>query len=122
MAMLKLCACGKPIDLSQAKCDACLAIKGERHKLYDKYRRDKESAKFYSSGDWQLLRAQALQRDAGLCVHCLRDEMITFATEVDHVLPIKHYWQYRLKLDNLQSLCRHCHRTKTEEDKQRFGN
>lgn len=121
MAMLKLCSCGKPIDISTSKCDSCKPKQNERHKLYDKYRRDKEAAKFYSSKAWQVLREQALTRDLGLCQHCFNDKKITLAEMVDHILPIKFFWEYRLDINNLQSLCNQCHAVKTIEDKKKYG-
>lgn len=121
MAMLKLCSCGKPIDISVSKCDSCKPQQAERHKLYDKYRRDKEAKAFYNSKAWQLTRERALQRDLGLCQHCFVKDKIEFAEEVDHILPIKFYWEYRLTIDNLQSLCGTCHKIKTAEDKKKYG-
>lgn len=118
--MLKLCSCGQPIDMSLSKCDSCKAKKNERHQLYDKYRRDKQAKAFYNSKEWQLLREQALLRDLGLCQHCLPKDKIQLAEEVDHILPIKFYWEHRLTLDNLQSLCNTCHRVKTAEDKKKY--
>lgn len=92
-------------------------VKRERYKYYDKYKRDKVAAKFYSSKEWQLLREQALTRDLGLCQHCFKKNEITLAEEVDHILPIKVYWEHRNDIDNLQSLCHRCHSIKTAEDK-----
>jgi 5-methylcytosine-specific restriction enzyme A len=120
MAMLKFCSCGKPIDMSMPKCESCRGKKNERHQLYDKYRRDKEAAKFYNSKGWQIVREQALTRDVGLCLHCLARKEITFANMVDHIIPVKVAWEYRLTLDNLQSLCNACHAVKTAEDKKKY--
>lgn len=117
MALLKLCSCGKPIDIKLTKCDSCNKSNSERHKLYDKHRRDKETASFYSSSAWQKVREQALIRDKGLCLRCVKKKKITHADMVDHIIPIKVMWEYRLDLENLQSLCNHCHSIKTIEDK-----
>jgi len=40
---------------------------------------------------------------------------------VDHLLPIKQAPELRLDLNNLQSLCRSCHRRKTEQDNRLYG-
>lgn len=122
MAMLKLCSCGKPIDITLARCNNCKLQKQERHQLYDTYRRDKKAKAFYNSKEWELLREQALLRDVGICVHCMKNGKITLADMVDHILPIKFYWEYRLTLDNLQSLCNPCHAVKTAEDKRKYKN
>jgi len=120
MAMLKLCSCGKPIDISLSKCDVCKPKQKERHKLYDRYRRDKEAAAFYNTKAWRLRRDEALLRDFGLCQHCFKEKKITLATEVDHIIPIRVEWDFRLALDNLQSLCHRCHTIKTLEDKKKY--
>ncbi|MBS4191756.1 HNH endonuclease [Bacillus sp. FJAT-49705] len=92
-----------------------------RHNYYDKYQRDKDAAAFYKSVAWQRMREQALQRDLGLCQHCFANKEITLADMVDHIIPIKLAWEYRLWLDNLQSLCNRCHAAKTAEDKREYG-
>jgi 5-methylcytosine-specific restriction enzyme A len=122
LALLKLCRCSKPIPINQSRCDQCVGKQANtnRHRLYDKYRRDKDAAKFYSSKAWQLVREQALTRDIGLCQHCLKSERITLAEMVDHIIPVKVAWEYRLTIENLQSLCNACHRKKTEADKREY--
>lgn len=95
--------------------------KKDRHKYYDTYARDKETAKFYNSIEWKRLKQQALIRDKGLCQECLSNQKITIATEVDHIVPIKIRWDLRLTLSNLRSLCHKCHMRKTAEDKKRYG-
>ncbi|TYS50095.1 HNH endonuclease [Bacillus infantis] len=121
MAMLKLCSCGTPIDISLNCCEGCKPKQGERHKLYDRYRRDQETAAFYKSTPWRKVREQALARDIGLCQHCLSKGRIKWADMVDHIIPIKEAWELRLVLDNLQSLCNSCHNIKTAEDKKKYA-
>ena len=120
MALLKLCSCGKVIDASQSKCESCRSKKNERHQLYDKYRRDKKAAAFYNSKEWRIIREQVMTRDLGLCQECFRNKKITIATEVDHIVPIKVEWAFRLELGNLQALCHKCHTIKTLEDKKKY--
>lgn len=67
--------------------------------------------------EWRKVRSQALQRDQYLCVSCRRNERVTPAVDVDHIIPIAVAPELRLDPDNLQSLCRPCHRAKTERDK-----
>lgn len=120
MALLKLCRCGKPIDAALSRCESCQDKHTDRHKLYDKNRRDKNSNSFYKSSEWIRVRKQALLRDHGLCQHCLRSKRIKHAEMVDHIIPIKEEWSLRLTLSNLQSLCNPCHNTKTAEDKRKY--
>jgi 5-methylcytosine-specific restriction enzyme A len=120
MALLKLCSCGKPIDMTLSKCEVCKPKQKERHKLYDKYRRDREGATFYKSKGWQIVREQALLRDLGLCQHCLAKGKITLADMVDHIIPIRVEWDLRISVGNLQSLCNSCHAIKTSEDKKKY--
>lgn len=92
-----------------------------RHMQYDRYQRDKQASTFYKSTQWELMRQQALVRDNGLCVRCLEDTRITFATLVDHIVPLRIAWHLRLTLPNLQSLCDRCHAIKTAEDKIKYN-
>lgn len=67
--------------------------------------------------DWTKLRLVALARDMFLCQMCKAEGRTTPAKEVDHVVP-------KAKggtdaLINLQSLCRPCHRQKTDRDEGR---
>lgn len=57
-----------------------------------------------------------MQRDKFLCVHCLKVGRVTTATDCDHIVPIAIAPELRLELDNLQCLCRPCHRIKTADD------
>jgi len=75
---------------------------------------------------WEKIREQALERDRGLCQHCLAEGRSVPATQVDHVIA-------KAKggtddLGNLQSLCRDHHEAKTAAEngravkpKTRFG-
>jgi len=65
---------------------------------------------------WQQVRVRALKRDKYLCQMCLADGRVTPAVDVDHITPIRADSSRRLDLDNLQSLCRPCHRAKTERE------
>lgn len=65
--------------------------------------------------EWRRVRLLALQRDKYLCQHCLKADRITPALDVDHIMSLA-VGGDRLSLDNLQSLCRACHRTKTVAD------
>ena len=83
--------------------------KAERHRYYDEHIRDQKARDFYHSKEWQRVRQAALTRDKHLCKHCLRNNRITPADMVHHIIEIKRDWSRRLDLDNLISLCNSCH-------------
>lgn len=119
--------CGRPGCMNLTRERFCEAHKNieeqerkERHRWYDANKRDQRVSKFYKSLAWVRLREQALMRDHGLCQECLKQQRITPATEVDHIIPIRVDWGKRLKLENLQSLCHKCHMKKTAEDRRRY--
>lgn len=70
---------------------------------------------FYQSRKWRTLRALKLQKDP-LCEECMRKGMLVPAQMVDHIVPINKGGA-QLDLNNLQSLCNHCHAVKTARDK-----
>src|SRR5699024_9964754 len=44
--------------------------RAERHRQYDRYQRDQQTAAFYKSTSWERVRQQALIREHGLCQQC----------------------------------------------------
>lgn len=94
-------------------------------------RRAKQTDPFYTSGPWLRARAQALDRDCGLCVWC-RDagryrvdrygrRLPVLATMVHHVKPRKEYPELELVLSNLVSLCDKCHDEAHPEKREKMG-
>jgi 5-methylcytosine-specific restriction enzyme A len=130
MVLLKLCRCGKPIPMEEETCSNCKQDT-ERHKLYDKHRRDKKSTAFYKSKEWRVLSNKVYIKQKGMCQECLKNKrMVTGTVDkngkfkrniVDHIIPIKVDWSKRLDESNLQVLCLPCHNKKTAEDKERYG-
>lgn len=120
MALLKLCRCGKPIDITLTACELCSTKSNERHKLYDTHVRDKTSTSFYHSKEWKSLAQLARQRDNNLCIMCYANKIIRKADVVDHIVPVKVDWSLRLSLDNLQCLCHAHHNSKTAEDRKMY--
>jgi 5-methylcytosine-specific restriction protein A len=53
-------------------------------------------------------------RDDGLCQPCRRNQIATAASEVDHI--IAKGLGGTDDTDNLQSICKPCHKRKTKED------
>lgn len=68
---------------------------------------------FYHGKDWQRARAQALDRDHGLCQRCMSLGIVTPAVIVHHKIHLTPANvsdpHVTLDLDNLMSVCRECH-------------
>lgn len=70
---------------------------------------------------WQSARESYLQ-DHPLCVECLADEVVTVATEVDHITPHRGDQTLFWDRNNWQALCKPCHSRKTVRTDGGFGN
>lgn len=75
---------------------------------------EKSAAERGYDHEWRKLRASIMERDKWLCQPCMRHGVLTEATEVDHIIS---------KADggsddpeNLQAICKVCHRIKTAFD------
>lgn len=77
-------------------------------KLYDDVLRDPRSKEFYNSPEWKRARALKLSRTP-LCETCLLNDVIEPAVMVHHTLPILKFWDERLNLKYMVSLCTTCH-------------
>lgn len=99
---------GKPTLVTYDK-----VVRKDNDKAYNYHRNVEENdyVKFYHSTAWQHKRQEILERDYGLCQRCGME-----AELVDHIIPSKDDWDDRLNSDNLQSLCRSCHRIKTKRE------
>lgn len=64
---------------------------------------------FYKSKEWKLLRLEALQRDNYLCIECKKRGIITPATTVHHIKPLRIDDSRALQLSNLETVCGPCH-------------
>ena len=89
------------------------------NRVYDNTTRDESIAKFYNSKSWKSVRNRKIKADP-ICEHCKEKGKIEIAKEVDHIIPIKVDWSKRLDINNLQSLCKSCHRKKTIKDKKNY--
>ena len=65
---------------------------------------------------WRKLRTQVLERDGYLCQACKAKGRITPATDVDHI--VNKASGGTDDIDNLQALCRACHKAKTQAESQ----
>jgi 5-methylcytosine-specific restriction protein A len=109
MALMKLCRCGKMIDITLSRCDHCQDSHKERHKLYDKTKRDERSSAFYKSKEWRRLRKKVIARDNGLCQRCLKSSKFKAGEICHHIIEIKEDWGKRLDESNIEFVCMQCH-------------
>ena len=62
--------------------------------------------------DWDKQRLRILERDCGMCQACAKEQRVTLARDVDHIVPKA---EGGSDLDhNLQCLCPECHAAKTK--------
>lgn len=65
---------------------------------------DSEIKKFYNSKEWKELRNNAYKQLTHFCPICGTEEKLV----VDHINPVRFFWEQRLDIDNLQILCDEC--------------
>lgn len=108
--LTKFCAkCGKMIPFGKPLCSTCAAKNGDRHRMYDAKVRDKRASAFYHSAQWCAVRDIVMQRDGYQCQRCKANGLVRPAEEVHHIYPLRLRWNKRLDVNNLVSLCHHCH-------------
>lgn len=112
------------MDFKIKHCDEHKEENKVQVKEYDKYRFDREPhvRRFYNSKSWRNLRNSVMMDHDWICANCKRDDMLTAAKIVDHIIEIKDDWDKRLDASNLEPLCHDCHNKKTaDERKKREG-
>jgi 5-methylcytosine-specific restriction protein A len=72
------------------------------------FRDEAEYKRFYASKEWRLIRETAFKDLMHSCPVCWSDENLV----VDHIKPVRYYWEERLNPNNLQILCNDCNREK----------
>jgi 5-methylcytosine-specific restriction protein A len=85
---------------------------------YDRYSRDKAARRMYASGEWKKIRTRFLELHP-LCERCRQEGRLTKATEVHHILPLRHGGTHDEK--NLMALCKPCHSRISVETGDRFA-
>jgi 5-methylcytosine-specific restriction endonuclease McrA len=76
---------------------------------------------FYNTPEWNAMRGFILTKQP-YCVECLKKDIYTLSTEVDHIIDIKLRPDLCLSAENLQGLCKRCHSKKTfSENNKTFG-
>lgn len=106
MPIYKRCSrCMKRLPINST----CECLK-KRHKVYDRYFRDKKSSDFYQSKEWELTRLKVLTLDKGIDVYIyMTTGDIVSADAVHHIDPLKDNWARRCDTDNLISLSNETH-------------
>ena len=69
---------------------------------------DKTLATFYQSVEWREARGYVFAHNPNECAYCGAVEKL----QIDHVRPLRHNWDLRLSIDNLQILCEECNYAK----------
>jgi len=67
---------------------------------------------FYKSWEWRAVRQLKLAQKP-LCEECLKKDILTPATDVDHIQDLVDAPWLCLIMDNMRSLCKSCHSKKT---------
>lgn len=116
MAIKKLCpSCGR-ITTNRCYCDACEKARTDRRwSAYQEKRKAlNNGVDFYNTKEWKTLRLTVLERDHYLCQSCLKKGLYVDGNQVDHIIPRSQGGADTL--NNLQTLCKSCHREKTAQE------
>lgn len=73
------------------------------NKEFEKTLRD-----FYSSKEWKKIKNEFKKHMTQMCSVCCSEDRLV----VDHIRPVRYYWNERLNDSNLQMLCSDCNREK----------
>ncbi len=92
-----------------------LPIKIPRQKS-DKAGLEQKLKDFYWSFEWRKLRYTALKQRGARCECCGNSAQTGAVINVDHIKPIRYFWELRLDLSNLQILCNDCNHGKGSWD------
>ena len=65
---------------------------------------EKQLHEFYQSKPWKEIRESVKKDLTPMCPVCGSEENLV----VDHIKPLRYFWEERLNLDNLQLLCDDC--------------
>lgn len=69
----------------------------------------KQAKAFYKTAAWLKCRKVILIRDHYLCQECLRNDRLTPANTVHHIIPLEEAPELALEESNLESICPTCH-------------
>ena len=71
---------------------------------------------FYNSSTWRSLRRYKIQINP-LCENCESKGLTEPGVEIDHIIAIRDGGE-RLGMNNLQTLCRSCHSSKSAQERE----
>lgn len=71
---------------------------------------------FYASWEWKRLRYSILLERGARCECCGASKDDGVAIVVDHIRPIRRFWELRLDPENCQVLCNDCNMGKGSDD------
>jgi len=63
---------------------------------------------FYNSKEWKKIRNEFKKHMTQMCSVCCSEDRLV----VDHIRPVRYYWNERLNDSNLQMLCGDCNKEK----------
>ncbi|MEG0133395.1 MAG: HNH endonuclease signature motif containing protein [Clostridium sp.] len=119
MALMKLCRCGKHIELGDVRCSECEDKVKQKYKETDR-RRGSSYARGYTD-KWRAYRLKFLRINP-ICVRCLAEGRYVPGTIVDHIVPHKGDMKLFWDKNNHQALCKMHHDAKTAKEDGGFGN
>lgn len=98
------------IDASETYCDWCKERDVERHKEYDRFKRDRKASAFYHSRDWVRLRDHIMMLAGGVDLFELHEnQRLVEADVVHHIIELEEDWSRRLDAGNLIPLSHQSH-------------
>lgn len=110
MAMMRMCSiCNKVLPYGK-KCECELKREKNRHKLYSKYSRSKESQDFYETKQWRSLRKYLNECYMNMDIYLYYTEgKVVEADVVHHIVPLKEDKSRGLDVFNLIPLSHDTH-------------
>lgn len=70
---------------------------------------NQEASEFYRSHEWRSCRREFLKNNLSReCVYCKIELNENNKLNVDHIKPLKYYWDLRIDHSNLQIVCKEC--------------
>ncbi len=90
------------------------ADRERRRKEYEAQPDRAKDRAFYKTARWIRFRDYAMSLpENALCRECKERGLIVAASQLDHVKPRKEFPELAYSIENVQGLCRACHKAKT---------
>lgn len=105
MGLWHKCRCGAVIPQGLKVCASCADGQNagqSRHMEYNRFRRDKKAAEFYTSQGWRNARENALKLYDGIDIYAYYIQHRVIAADmVHHIVELEDDWTKRLDMTNL---------------------